>query len=131
MAVDLNAGHPATDSVLSQEPVSVSAPLSTGDVAEDSIAENSLQQTMKVVFSDWPEGIPPVEVPVVESSLEEADAWLEQSAVPDAVRQQWESAGYLIYEQRKYVPVPLKDGRQGFAPVSDVVVEYLGTENFQ
>lgn len=121
----------ATENVLPQEPDSVSAPESTADVAENRIAENSMQQTMKVVFSDWPEDMPPVEVPVVESSSEEADAWLEQSAVPDAIRQQWESAGYLIYEQRKYVPVPLKDGRQGFAPVSEVVVEYLGTENFQ
>lgn len=93
--------------------------------------EASSLATMKVVFPDWPDDGQPVEVPVVESSDEDAVAWLEQSAVPEDVRQQWEAAGYLIHEERKYVPVPLKDGRQGIAPVSDVVVEYIGTKEFQ
>lgn len=86
------------------------------------------RETLKVVFADWPT---PIEVPVLETSDDEAGDLLGRSLVSEEMRKEWASAGYLIYENRKYVPVPLGDGRQGIAPISDIVVEYVGTEEYQ
>lgn len=82
------------------------------------------QQTLKLVFADWPGGGEPVEVPVIEAADERAVELLQQSAVPEALRKKLEANGYVIHEERKYVPVSLENGRQGIAPVSDVVVQY-------
>jgi hypothetical protein len=90
--------------------------------------EEEAGQTMKVAFADWPT---PIEVPVVETDDDDASDLLEQSAVSEEMRQAWASAGYLIHEDRKYVPVPLGNGREGIAPISDIVVEYVGTEEYQ
>jgi hypothetical protein len=108
----------STAEEISEEPVSALLAL-----ADKPLAQN--QRTMKIVFSDWPS---PVEMPVLETTEDEASEFLEQSAVTAEMRQEWESAGYLIYENRKYVPVPLGDGREGIAPISDIVVEYVGTD---
>jgi hypothetical protein len=82
------------------------------------------QQTLKLVFADWPAGGQSVEVPVVEAADVDATEMLQRSAVPDAIRKKLEAQGYVIHEERKFVPVSLANGRQGIAPVSDVVVKY-------
>ncbi len=108
----------STAEVISEEPVSALLALHDKPLAQN-------QRTMKIVFSDWPS---PVEMPVLETTEDEASEFLEQSAVTAEMRQEWESAGYYIYENRKYVPVPLGDGREGVAPISDIVVEYVGAD---
>jgi hypothetical protein len=98
------------------------------EAAQSSADEMTPHQTLKVVFADWPT---PIEVPVVETTDDEANDLLAQSAVSEDLRREWESAGYVIYEDRRYVPVPLSDGRQGIAPISEIVVEYVGTDEYQ
>lgn len=82
------------------------------------------QQTLKLVFADGPTEAQSVEVAVIDAEGVEAAGLLQQSAVPVELRQQLESQGYVIHEERRYVPVSLTDGREGIAPISDVVVEY-------
>jgi hypothetical protein len=81
------------------------------------------QQTLKLVFADWPAG-GQVELPVVEAADVDATEMLQRSAVPESLRKQLAAEGYVIHEERKFVPVSLANGRQGIAPVSDVVVQY-------
>lgn len=85
--------------------------------------EIQTQQTLKLVFADGPAGMQSVEVPVINIDGNMAVKLLRQSAVPDEFRQKLEARGYVIHEERKYVPITLTNGRQGIAPVSDVVVE--------
>ncbi len=87
-------------------------------------AAGLMPQTMKLVFADGPTGGQSVEVPIIDAEGAEAAELLRQSAVPDEWRQRMEAQGYVIHEERKYVPVSLTNGRQGIAPISDVVVEH-------
>ncbi|MFO0919609.1 MAG: hypothetical protein U0872_15025 [Planctomycetaceae bacterium] len=82
-----------------------------------------IHQTLKLVFADGPAGAQSVEVPVIEAPEFEAAKLLRQSALPDELRRKLEAQGYVIHEERTYVPVSLANGRQGIAPVSDVVIE--------
>ena len=82
-----------------------------------------IHQTLKLVFADGPAGAQSVEVPVIEAPEVEAAKLLRQSALPDELRRKLEAQGYVIHEERTYVPVSLANGRQGIAPVSDVVIE--------
>jgi hypothetical protein len=87
-------------------------------------AEVQRQQTLKLVFADGPTGAQSVDVAVIDAEGVEAAELLQQSAVPDDLRLKLESQGYVIHEERTYVPISLANGRQGIAPISDVVVEY-------
>lgn len=87
-------------------------------------AAGLMPQTMKLVFADGPAGGQSVEVPVIDAEGAGVAELLRQSAVPDEWRQRMEAQGYVIHEERKYVPVSLTNGRQGIAPISDVVVEH-------
>ncbi len=78
---------------------------------------------MKLVFADGPSGAQSVDVPVIDVEGNRASELLRQSAVPEELRRKLEAQGYVIHEERTYVPVSLANGRQGIAPVSDVVVE--------
>lgn len=92
--------------------------------AAHAIAGNApAQQTLKLVFADGPAGAQSVEVPVIDGQGGEAAGLLQQSALPEEVRRRLEAQGYVIHEERTYVPVSLANGRQGIAPISDVVVE--------
>ncbi len=87
-------------------------------------AAGLMPQTMKLVFADGPTGGQSVEVPVIDADGAGVAELLRQSAVPEEWRQRMEAQGYVIHEERKYVPVSLTNGRQGIAPISDVVVEH-------
>src|SRR5262249_36502122 len=109
----------------SNEQVATELVAKNGETGGDDEATGHM---MKGAFADWPT---PIEVPVVETDDDDASDLLEQSAVSEEMRQAWASAGYLIHEDRKYVPVPLGNGREGIAPISDIVIEYVGTEEYQ
>jgi hypothetical protein len=91
-----------------------------GTFASDEVQPH---QTLKLVFADGPSGAHSIDVPVIEAAEIEAEKLLRQSAVPEELRRKLEAQGYVIHEERTYVPVSLANGRQGIAPVSDVVVE--------
>lgn len=130
---NLVANGPAVSPAISEVPTdrASSETLAQNDASGDDASNNdegASGQTMKVAFADWPT---PIEVPVVETDDDDASDLLEQSAVSEEMRKAWASAGYVIYEDRKYVPVPLGNGREGIAPISDIVVEYVGTDDYQ
>ena len=97
-------------------PIPVATPTATDEM--------QTHQTLKLVFADGPSGAQSVEVPVIDAEAAKAAEMLQQSAVSDELRQKLEAQGYVIHEERTYVPVSLANGRQGIAPISDVVVEY-------
>jgi hypothetical protein len=68
-----------------------------------------------------------IEVPAVErDNIDEQ--WLRSvpPAIPDNVLQALARTGHQIEQQREFVPVPLKDGRQLVMPVDRVKVHYVG-----
>jgi hypothetical protein len=69
-----------------------------------------------------------IEVPAVErNNIDEQ--WLRSvpPAIPDNVLQALARTGHQIEQQREFVPVPLKDGRQLVVPVDRVQVHYVGS----
>ncbi len=79
---------------------------------------------LRVVFpegsGEWSE---PIELPVVDSSDSRAQVWMnQQSVLPVAVRKALRESGRQVSEQRHWMQVELADGRQGYVPVSDLVV---------
>ena len=70
---------------------------------------------------------PAIQVPAVErNNIDEQ--WLRSvpPAIPDNVLQALARTGHQIEQQREFVPVPLKDGRQLVVPVDRVNVRYIG-----
>jgi hypothetical protein len=68
-----------------------------------------------------------IEVPAVErENIDEQ--WLRSvpPAIPDNVLQALARTGHQIEQQREFLPVPLKDGRQLVVPVDRVKVHYVG-----
>ncbi len=68
-----------------------------------------------------------IEVPAVErANIDEQ--WLRSvpPAIPENVLQALARTGHQIEQQREFVPVPLKDGRQLIVPVDRVKVHYVG-----
>ena len=68
-----------------------------------------------------------IQVPAVErNNIDEQ--WLRSvpPAIPDNVLQALARTGHQIEQQREFVPVPLKDGRQLVVPVDRVNVSYVG-----
>lgn len=79
---------------------------------------------LQVVFpedsGEWSE---PIELPVVDTSDARAQIWMSQeSMLPAAVRKALRESGRQVSEQRQWMQVELEDGRQGYVPVSDLVV---------
>ena len=69
-----------------------------------------------------------IEVPAVErNNIDEQ--WLRSvpPAIPDNVLQALARTGHQIEQQREFVPVPLKDGRQLIVPVDRVKLHYVGS----
>lgn len=85
--------------------------------------DTETQQTLKLVFADGVTGTQTLELPIIDGEGLDANELLHQSAVSDELRQKLGAQGYVIYEERTYVPISLANGRQGIAPVSNVVVE--------
>jgi hypothetical protein len=68
-----------------------------------------------------------IEVPAVErDSVDEQWRQSVPPAIPDNVLQALARTGHQIEQQREFVPVPLKDGRQLVMPVDRVKVHYVG-----
>jgi hypothetical protein len=77
--------------------------------------------------SDGQHSRPAIQVPAVErNNIDEQ--WLRSvpPAIPDNVLQALARTGHQIEQQREFVPVPLKDGRQLVVPVDRVNVRYIG-----
>lgn len=106
-----------------RQPVAAIVEQGTSAAITSATAERRTQETLKLVFDDGQTGTQSVDVPVIDAEGVEATELLQQSAFPDELRQKLESQGYVIHEERTYVPVSLANGRQGIAPISDVVVE--------
>lgn len=98
--------------------------------ANGRLADSRPQPALTFRLADWPDSL---EMPVVEvvDDDDQVAELLRQSAVTDEMRRELEAAGYVIHEQRKYVPVPLEDGREGIAPVSEISVEFVGDSEYQ
>lgn len=78
----------------------------------------------------------PISVPVVEGlSPEGASEWLsqgqQQTSIPRELRQQLESQGHRVIEERVLVPVPLGDGREVWLPYYEVQIQPAGQRDFQ
>ena len=68
-----------------------------------------------------------IEVPAVErENIDEQWRRSVPPAIPDNVLQALARTGHQIEQQREFVPVPLKDGRQLVVPVDRVKVHYVG-----
>jgi hypothetical protein len=87
-------------------------------------SEVRTQETLKLVFADAQLGVQSVDLPVIDAGEVAVAELVHQSAVSDEMRKNLEAQGGVIHEERSYVPVSLTDGRQGIAPISDVVVEF-------
>jgi hypothetical protein len=68
-----------------------------------------------------------IDVPAIERDKFD-EQWLRSvpSAIPDDVMRALARTGHQVQQQREYVPVPLKDGRQLVVPVDHVDVHYIG-----
>lgn len=79
---------------------------------------------LQVVF---PEGAgqwsDPVNLPVVDGADRRAQVWLNEGTVwPASLHEALRAAGRHVTEERQWMPVDLEDGRQGYVPVSELVV---------
>jgi len=69
-----------------------------------------------------------IDVPAIERNTID-EQWVQSvpPAIPDNVLQALARTGHQIEQQREFVPVPLKDGRQLVVPVDRVNVHYVGS----
>ncbi len=76
--------------------------------------------TVRLVMDDGTNGMREVDLPVEETSAD--DAWLSyrQPVVPRELRQALERMGHRVNERRQFLPVQLDDGRQMVVPVDQV-----------
>jgi hypothetical protein len=81
---------------------------------------------------DGPGGSPAqVRLPAVESA--DPLQWLRDQppAIPDEVAQELRRRGHHVQTQRRYVPVPLDDGRSAVFPFDQVEVRFRGGNGYQ
>lgn len=55
-----------------------------------------------------------------------ADHWARQSTVPKHIKNQWDSQGYQVSENRRFVPMQLADGRRVVVPINHVTLKFVG-----
>jgi len=79
---------------------------------------------LQVIFPEGPgRWSEPVELPVVDRNDVRAQFWLSDQPVwPQAVRSSLRESGQEVAEQRHWMQVELEDGRQGYVPVSELIV---------
>ena len=75
---------------------------------------------VRLVMDDGTNGAREVELPIEDTSAD--DAWLtsRQPIVPRELRQALERMGHRVDERRQFLPVQLDDGRQMVVPVDQV-----------
>jgi hypothetical protein len=76
---------------------------------------------------------PSIQVPAVASEgLGVDEQWLRSMppAIPDNVLQALTRTGHQVQQQRRLVPLPLKDGRQLIVPVDQVELHYVGNGTY-
>ena len=81
---------------------------------------------------DGPEGSPEqVRLPAVDGP--DPAQWLREQppAIPDEIVQELRRHGHHVETQRRYVPVPLDDGRSAVFPVDQVEVRFRGGRGYQ
>jgi len=109
-------------------PRGASAPDGAERVALDSpqfIAPTSpTVDRLRVVFPEaggqWSE---PVDLPVIDGSDSRAQFWLsDESVLPPSLRNALRESGRQVSENRHWMQVDLEDGRQGYVPVSELIV---------
>jgi hypothetical protein len=117
-ALGLWTGQPRGDRSLA---ANAGSPVQPSDSRRPTFAPVDRLQVM------FPEGAgrwsDPVELPVVDGADRRAQVWLtDESVWPASLRDALRAAGRRVTEQRQWMPVDLEDGRQGFVPVSELVV---------
>jgi hypothetical protein len=108
-------------------------PASRDGMLVNASGTDGVHQTLRLELGDGRGGPPQaVEVPVIENSEVDLDDLLNgPSVIPEDVQRRLLSSGRRVYEQRQLYEVTLEDGRRGFVPVSDVLVESVGQDVYQ
>jgi hypothetical protein len=88
--------------------------------ASHAAADSDRMDTVRLVMDDGAHGMREVDLPVEDTSAD--DAWLSyrQPVVPRELRQALERMGHRVNERRQFLPVQLDDGRQMVVPVDQV-----------
>jgi hypothetical protein len=76
----------------------------------------------------------PVRLPVVErNSADEAWSWGESlpAAMPDDVIQALRDTGHTVLQQRRLLPMRMRDGRSLVVPYDEVEIRYVGGAAYQ
>ena len=73
-----------------------------------------------------------VRLPVTESESVD-EAWLRAlpAAVPDDLREALLEAGHQVQQQRRVMPLRMRDGRRLIVPYDEVEIRYVGGQNYQ
>jgi len=79
-----------------------------------------------IALRSSPGGLTEVQIPVV--SGDDAASPRAETVIADHIRRQWESRGYRIQKDQRYLIARLRDGRQVVVPVDGVQVEYVGSQ---
>ncbi len=84
------------------------------------------------VMMHGPTGAPqPVELDAVEGPDPEQWLWAQPPAIPDHIVKALRSRGHHVQTERRYVPIPLDDGRNAVFPVDQVDVRFRGGNGYQ
>lgn len=72
-----------------------------------------------------------VEVPVVEQSAADLQAWLSQTLVSDRLRERVRESGNDVHEETQLYHVTLDDGREALIPIHNITLDRLDPHDFQ
>jgi hypothetical protein len=106
--------------------------VSTGSSYPSAAANDAAQWGTVQFVVDGPSGTPQqMRVPAVEGP--DPAQWLRDQppAIPDEIVRALRSHGHHVQTKRRYVPVPLDDGRSAVFPFDQVEVRFRGGNGFQ
>ena len=69
-----------------------------------------------------------VQLPLFNGRTLDAAALRQPSFMPASIVQQLQQMGHQVQQRRELVPVQLQDGRDGFLPVDQIDVQFVGNK---